>query len=66
MTWERVQTYARNEGIAIGEQRGAEKKAIEAAKTLLSMNILTVEQVAQAEGLSVDKVQELAAELSSQ
>lgn len=41
MTWERAQTYARNEGIAIGEQRGRQEKAIETAKTLLSMNVLT-------------------------
>lgn len=58
-TFARIQTYARDEGIAIGEQ----KKAIEAAKNLLKMNVLTNEQIAQAEGLSIDEVKQLAAEV---
>ncbi len=63
MTFARIQTYAREEGIAIGEQRGEQKKAIEAAKNLLKMNVLTNEQIAQAEGLSIDEVKQLAAEV---
>ena len=63
MTFARIQTYARDEGIAIGEQRGEQKKAIEAAKNLLKMNVLTNEQIAQAEGLSIDEVKQLAAEV---
>ena len=64
MTFARIQTYAREEGIAIGEQRGEQKKAIEAAKNLLKMNVLTNEQIAQAEGLSIDEVKQLAAEVA--
>ena len=60
MTWERVQTYARNEGIAIGEQRGRQETAIENAKNFLKMNILTVEQISQGTGLSVEEVNNLA------
>ena len=63
MTFARIQTYAREEGIAIGEQRGEQKKAIEAAKNLLKMNVLTNEQIAQAEGLSIDEVKQLAEEV---
>ncbi len=63
MTFARIQTYAREEGIAIGEQRGEQKKAIEAAKNLLKMNVLTNEQIAQAEGLSIDEVKQLATEV---
>lgn len=63
MTWERVQTYARNEGIAIGEQRGRQETAIENAKNFLKMNILTPEQIAQGTGLTVDEVKQLAAEV---
>ncbi|MCR5064013.1 MAG: Rpn family recombination-promoting nuclease/putative transposase [Treponema sp.] len=59
MTWERVQAYARDEGIAIGEQ----KRSIENAKNFLKMNILTPEQIAQGTGLTVDEVKQLAAEV---
>ena len=64
MTFARIQTYAREEGIAIGEQRGEQKKANEAAKNILKMNVLTNEQIAQAEGLSIDEVKHLAAEVA--
>ena len=64
MTWERQQTYAREEGIAIGEERGKREKAIEAATNLLKMKLGTVEQIAQAEGLTVDEVLELQKELN--
>ena len=59
MTWERVQAYARDEGIAIGEK----KNALESAKNFLKMNILTPEQIAQGTGLTVDEVKQLAAEV---
>ena len=69
MTWERMQTYAKNEGIAIGEQRGEQRgrqaKAIETAQTLLNMNVLTIEQIAQASGLSIEDVKELAEEINA-
>ncbi len=47
-------------GKAAGLIEGANEKAIEAAKNLLKMNILTIEQIAQAEGLPVEDVQKLA------
>ena len=43
---------AREDGLAEGER----KKAIEATKNLLKMNLLTVEQIAAAEQLSVEEV----------
>ena len=52
----------RNEGIAIGEERGislgAYQKAVETAKKFLSMG-LSVEQVANGTGLSVDEIEKL-------
>ena len=52
----------RNEGIAIGRTEGISEKAREAAKKLLDMHILTHEQIAQAEGLSIAEVEQLAAQ----
>ena len=52
----------RNEGIAIGEERGislgAYQKAIETARKFLSMG-LSVEQVANGTGLSVEEIEKL-------
>ena len=52
----------RNEGIAIGEERGislgAYRKAVETAKKFLSMG-LSVEQVANGTGLSVEEIEKL-------
>ena len=45
--------------IKIGERKGAQEKALEAATNLLKMNVLTTEQIAQAQGLSIDQVLEL-------
>ena len=71
MTWEMLKqdTYdsgfsaGEEHGIAIGEklgeERGIYKKAIETAKKFLSMG-LSVEQVADGTGLSVEVIQDLA------
>ena len=64
---ERGITIGRNEGIAIGEERGislgitqgAYQKAVETAKNALSMK-LTLEQIANLTGLSVEVIQDLA------
>ena len=52
----------RNEGIAIGEERGislgAYQKAVETAKKFLSMGI-SVEQVANGIGLSIEEIEKL-------
>ena len=68
---ERGITIGRNEGIAIGEERGrnegislgitqgAYQKAVETAKNALSMK-LTLEQIANLTGLSIEVIQDLA------
>ena len=43
---------------------GREQKSLEAARNLLKMNLGTVEQIAQAQGLPVTEVEELAAALA--
>ena len=48
-----------NHGMYRAEKRGERRKALNAAKNLLAMHILTIEQIAQAIGLSVEEVQEL-------
>ena len=71
MTWEMLKqdTYdsgfsaGEEHGIAIGEERGISlgehKKAIETAKNALSMK-LTLEQIANLTGLSIEVIQDLA------
>ena len=55
----------RNDGIALGIAQGAEQKAIETARNFLSMN-LSPEQVVQGTGLSLEIVEQLAKEQTSQ
>ena len=52
-------------GIEKGRIEGAQQKAIEAATNLLKMKLLTVEQIAQAQGLTVEKVLELKAQIEA-
>ena len=42
-----------------GKELGANQKAIESAENLLKMNVLTVEQIAQAVSLPLEKIIEL-------
>ena len=49
-------------GMAKGLEKGARNAKIEAARNLLGLHILSVEQIAQAQGLSVEEVQRLASE----
>jgi len=67
MDLEREKLYAYDDGLekglTQGLEEGAKKKAMEAAKNLLRMNVLTVEQIAEAEGLSVEEVTALRASL---
>ena len=58
-----ITRMAERHGIEIGIAKGAQQKAIEAANNLLRMNILSHEQIAQAQGLPVETVKELAAKL---
>ena len=54
-----IMERSRQEGIS----QGIQQKAVEAAKNLLAMNILTHEQIAEAEGLPLERVKELAQKL---
>ena len=56
---------AKSEGRAEGLIEGAQQKAIEAAINLLKMKLGTVEQIAQAQGLTVEKIQELKEKLET-
>ena len=49
-------------GISQGIFQGTLQKAVEAARKLVAMNVLTHEQIAEAEGLPLEKVKELAQE----
>ena len=53
----------KDEGIAIGlaegEARGSRTKALEAARNLLSLRVLTEEQIAQTVGLPLDEIAQL-------
>ena len=55
----------RNDGIAQGIAQGAEQAKIETARNLLNMN-LSLEQVVQGTGLSLEIVEQLAKEQASQ
>ncbi|MBR4789452.1 MAG: hypothetical protein IK024_01020, partial [Treponema sp.] len=50
----------------VGREKGALEKAIEAAKNLLRMGLLSHEQIAQAEELPLEKIQELAEEVAAE
>lgn len=46
-------------------ERGVDAKSMDTARNLLTMNVLTHEQIAQAVGLPLDKVEELARQSES-
>ena len=54
---------ALKQGIQQGIQQGAQQKAIEAAINLIKMKLGTPEQIAQAQGLPLEKVLELQEQL---
>ena len=56
----------RKEGLQQGIQQGAQQKAEEAAENLLRMTKLTHEQIAQAQGLPLEKVQKLAEKVAAE
>ena len=64
MDFEHYMSLSFRQGKEEGEQLGAQKKAIEAAINLLKMEILSPEQIAQAQGLPLEKVLELQKELT--
>ena len=52
-------------GLSQGLSQGISQKATEAARNLLSMNLLTPEQIAQATGLTLEEVLEIKKELEN-
>ena len=60
MDWERQRTY----DFEAGKEAGKQKKAEEAAINLLRMDKLSLEEIAQAQGLTLEKVQELKEKLN--
>lgn len=60
-----IQRAARKEGMEEGLVQGAQQKAIEATTNLLKMKLGTVEQIAEAQGLPVEKVIELKTQIGA-
>ena len=58
-----LKEQGKQQGIAIGEKRGRSKAKLENAQNMLAMNLGTYEQIAQAVGLPLETVQQLAEEL---
>ena len=56
----------KEEGIAIGEERGRSEAKLEDARNMLLKNIGTIEQIAEITGLSLEIVQQLANELKAE
>ena len=54
-----IQRAAKREGFA----EGARETAIMNAKNFLKMNVLSIENIAQGTGLTIEKVQKLASEI---
>ena len=59
---EKVRRVAWKEGLAEGRAEGIHSNAIENAKNLIKMKVLSNEQIAQATGLSIEEVQKLSSE----
>ena len=74
MTWEQTiedeKEDGYEEGLAEGREagrvEGASQKAIETAENFLRMGVNTIEQISQAIGLPLEKVQEIAEQLRMQ
>jgi len=56
---------AREEGEKIGIEKGEKKKAVDTARNLLSMNILTAEQIAAATGLDAKEIRLIQQEMKN-
>lgn len=65
LSWSLHDSDVRREGIQQGRKEGMTEKAVESAKNLLAMNVLSHEQIAQAVGLPLETVQQLAEELKA-
>ncbi len=60
------QEEAYEDGINVGIEKGAHDNAVESAKNLIKMNVLSIEQISQAVGLTIEEVQELSDEVHAQ
>ena len=68
-----VKNEGRREGLRLGRRggrksgrkEGIEAKAIESARKLLTMKVLTHEQISEAVGLPLEKIEELALEINT-
>ena len=64
MTWQQTiddeKEDAYEEGLTAGLAQGASQKALETAENFLRMGVNTIEQISQAIGLPLEKVQEIA------
>ena len=59
-----IMTEAKEEGLAEGREEGARQNAVENATRLIQMNLLALEQISQATGVSMQELQEIAAKVS--
>ena len=64
MEWERQRAYDRQAGKDEGRLEGQHNARIESAENLIKMNILTLEQISEATGLSLEEVEELAKKIN--
>ena len=55
-----IQRAAKKEGIAVGIEQGTRQKAVETARNLLKMKLLTTTQIAQATNLTLEEIDKLA------
>ena len=56
---EKGRQEGRQEGLEQGIRKGEQENALKTAENLLSMGVLTAEQIAQATGLSMKEIQKL-------
>ena len=64
-TWSLHDYDVKKEGIRIGRREGIKANKIESARKLLAMKLLTHEQISEAVGLPLEKIEELAAEITA-
>lgn len=62
VAWKEGLAEGRAEGLNLGRAEGIHSNAIENAKNLIKMKVLSNEQIAQATGLSIEEVQKLSSE----
>ncbi|MBQ0052174.1 MAG: hypothetical protein KBT11_08975, partial [Treponema sp.] len=63
MTWEMEIIHERNKAMQIGMERGIEIGAVENARNLIKMGILSLEQISQGVSLPLERIQQLAEEI---